>query len=45
MSKIEDLKTRYTNVRPADFIFFEEADFTPTKKYLDYMLKTWNNRS
>lgn len=44
MSKVEDLKTRYKNVRPADFVFFDEADTTPTKKYLEYMLKTWDRR-
>jgi hypothetical protein len=44
MSKVEDLKIRYKNVRPADFVFFDEADFTPTKKYLGYMLKTWDTR-
>lgn len=45
MSKIDDLKIKYQNIRPADITFFDDADTTPTKKYLDYMSKMWNSRA
>ena len=44
MSKVDDLKKRYPEVSNASFTKFVEADTTPTKKYLDYMLKTWEDR-
>lgn len=44
MSKVDDLKKKYPQVSPASFTKFVEADTTPTKKYLDYMLKTWEDR-
>ena len=44
MSKVDDLKKRYPEVSNASFTKFVEADTTPTKKYLDFMLKTWEDR-
>jgi hypothetical protein len=44
MSKVDDLKNKYKSVSNSSFSKFEEADFTPTKKYLDFMLKTWEDR-
>ena len=44
MSKVDDLKKRYPEVSNASFTKFVEADITPTKKYLDFMLKTWEDR-
>ena len=44
MSKVDDLKKRHPEVSNASFTKFVEADTTPTKKYLDFMLKTWEDR-
>lgn len=44
MSKVDDLKKKYSQVSTASFNKFVEADTTPTKKYLDFMLKTWEDR-
>jgi hypothetical protein len=44
MSKVDDLKKKYPGVSTASFSKFVEADSTPTKKYLDFMLKTWEDR-
>ena len=44
MSKVDDLKKKYSQVSTASFSKFVEADTTPTKKYLDFMLKTWEDR-
>lgn len=44
MSKVDDLKRKYPAVSSASFNKFVEADITPTKKYLDFMLKTWEDR-
>jgi hypothetical protein len=44
MSKVDDLRSKYKSVSNSSFSKFEEADFTPTKKYLDFMLKTWEDR-
>jgi hypothetical protein len=44
MSKVDDLKKRYPAVSSASFAKFIEADSTPTKKYLDFMLRTWEDR-
>ena len=44
MSKVDDLKKKYPQVSTASFSKFVEADTTPTKKYLDFMLKTWEDR-
>jgi hypothetical protein len=44
MSKVEDLKQKYPAVTNASFNRFLSADTTTTKKYLDFMLKTWEDR-
>ena len=44
MSKVDDLRNKYKAVSNSSFSKFEEADLTPTKKYLDFMLKTWEDR-
>ena len=44
MSKVDDLKKKYPAVSSASFAKFIEADTTPTKKYLDFMLRTWEDR-
>ncbi len=45
MSKIERLKLKYPNVNKTTFIKFVNGDKTPTKKYLEYMLKMWTKQS
>lgn len=44
MSKVDELRLKYINVPSRTFNKFAEADKTPTKKYLDYLLKCWVNR-
>lgn len=44
MSKIKELKEKYKHIGASNFNFFLESDKTSTKKYLEYMLKTWDNR-
>jgi hypothetical protein len=44
MSKVDDLRNKYRPVSNSSFSKFVEADSTPTKKYLDFMLKTWEDR-
>ena len=44
MSKVEELKLKYPAVSTPSFNKFLEADHTPTKKYLSYMLQTWEDR-
>lgn len=44
MSKVDELRIKYPKVTKVTFNKFVEADFTPTKKYLEFMLKTWVNR-
>jgi hypothetical protein len=44
MSKVDDLRNKYKPVSNSSFSKFVEADSTPTKKYLDFMLKTWEDR-
>jgi len=43
MSKVDELRQKYSQVTPASFKKFTEADKTPTKKYLDFMLKAWDD--
>lgn len=45
MSKVDELREKYKNVNAVAFKFFEDSDSTPTKKYLDYMLKMWDRRA
>ena len=44
MSKVEELRAKYSKVTKPTFNKFVEADVTPTKKYLEFMLKTWDNK-
>jgi hypothetical protein len=44
MSKVEELRTKYSKVTKPTFNKFVDADVTPTKKYLEFMLKTWDNK-
>ena len=44
MSKVEELRLKYPKVTKPTFNKFVEADVTPTKKYLEFMIKTWTNR-
>jgi hypothetical protein len=44
MSKVEELRVKYPKVTKPTFNKFVEADVTPTKKYLEFMLKTWGNK-
>lgn len=44
MSKVDELRIKYPKVTKTTFNRFLDADFTPTKKYLDFMLKIWVNK-
>jgi hypothetical protein len=44
MSKVNELRTKYPKITKATFDKFVGADYTPTKKYLEFMLKTWVNK-
>lgn len=44
MSKVEELKLKYPSVTSQIFDKFVDADKTPTKKYLEFLLKSWNGR-
>jgi len=45
MSKVDELRSKYSTISTATFNKFVEADKTPTKKYLEYLLKSWISRS
>ena len=45
MSKVEELRKKYISITTTTFNRFVEGDKTSTKKYLEYMLKSWDNRS
>jgi hypothetical protein len=44
MSKVDELNKKYPQISATTFNKFVNADKTPTKKYLDFMLKTWEDR-
>lgn len=44
MSKVEELRAKYSKITAATFNKFVSADKTPTKKYLEYLLKSWSFR-
>jgi uncharacterized protein YchJ len=44
MSKVDELKKKYPHISNVSFTKFVESDNTPTKKYLDFMLRTWEDR-
>lgn len=45
MSKVEELRKKYASITATTFNRFVEGDKTSTKKYLEYMLKSWENRA
>ena len=45
MSKVQELREKYPSVTQLTFDKLANADKTPTKKYLEYLLKMWSNKS
>lgn len=45
MSKIQELREKYPQISKPTFNKFVEADYTPTKKYLEYFLKLWSSKA
>ena len=45
MSKIDDLRVKYSSLKPDSFNRLVNGDETPTKKYAEFLLKTWSNRA
>jgi hypothetical protein len=45
MSKIDELRAKYPKIVQNTFDRLVDGDKTPTKKYLDYLLKSWSNRA
>ena len=41
MSKVDELRAKFSKVNNATFIRMVQFDFTGTHKYLEYMLKNW----
>lgn len=44
MSKVEEIRAKYPSITNAIFERFLNGDTTPTKKYLEYLCKSWSNR-
>ena len=44
MSKVDDLMVKYPRVSNVTFRKLVNGDTTPTKKYLEYMLKLWTSK-
>ena len=44
MSKIDDLRVKYRNLKPDTFSRLINGDETTTKKYSEFLLKSWSNR-
>jgi hypothetical protein len=44
MSKVDEIRGRYNKITSVTFNKFVNADTTPTKKYLEYMCKTWTDK-
>jgi hypothetical protein len=44
MSKVDSIREKYPRIRESSFNLFNEADKTPTKKYLERMCYYWNNK-
>ena len=44
MAKVDELRDKYPRVTKATFEKLVKADTTPTKKYLEYMLKMWTTK-
>ena len=45
MSKIDELRVKYSNLKPDSVNRLVNGDETPTKKYSEFLLKTWSNRA
>lgn len=45
MSKSTELRSKYSKMSDTTFDYFNNSDITPTKKYLEYMLKMWAKKS
>ena len=41
MSKVDELREKYRTVHESSFNKLNDGDTTPTKKYLEYMLRLW----
>lgn len=44
MSKIDELRVKYCSLKPDTFNRLVNGDETPTKKYSEFLLKSWSNR-
>lgn len=44
MSKVDELRSKYSEISTTTFNKFVAGDKTKTKKYLEFMLKTWARR-
>lgn len=44
MSKIEELKVKYSSLKGNTFTRLVDGDETSTRKYTEFLLKTWSNR-
>lgn len=44
MAKVDELRAKYNTITERTFTKFITADTTPTKKYLEWMCKTWVNK-
>jgi hypothetical protein len=44
MSKVDEIRMRFPGVNMSTFTRLVDGDTTPTKKYLEYMLKVWVSR-
>ncbi len=44
MSKVDEIRKKYPEITTATFNRFANGDKTPTKKYLDFMCRTWEDR-
>ena len=44
MSKVDELRAKYSKITNATFNKFVEADKTKTKKYLEYYCKVWSEK-
>lgn len=45
MSKIEELKVKYSSLKGNTFTRLVDGDETSTRKYTEFLLKTWSNRA
>jgi hypothetical protein len=44
MSKVDEIRKKYPEITTATFNRFANGDKTPTKKYLDFMCRAWEDR-